>query len=468
MEALLDQADALVRAASAGEERLRPELDVPEEYGASTVVTDGCRNSYMVLQEEFWKGRGWFAATDIPAGTLLLVAKPIAMVMDWQDDENDCEQDDMEEEDEEDKEPRLNEWLLLEILQKLRAEPTLWKDKLSTLFPRENKDLSTLPAWVCHNDEVFLQVESLLTALEQQGLPSKEIAKRLPLILRYNILSMETCAELLSYPGPDGHSSLAGVGLYHWPSFFNHSAKPNVARWCVGDVMGFVTNQAVRAGTELCISYIEHDVLCEPAWRRNQLLAMDFIESADDNTNDNEQYRQGPDMPVVDSDVQNELMSMDPFERLSAIDNLMLQAVGEKRPEEAELPEGSMETDGVPWFQCDVHNLRILKAITLDGLGQAGEALQLWQECVAFVEQQLPPLDESLVVLHAQAALCAWHAENAIVARQHAASALETHRILFGGGVPRFRRRLDRDLKLSLRPLTGDASAPADSLWPIL
>jgi SET domain len=351
-----------------------------------------------------------------------------------------------------------------------------------------------LPAWVCHNDDVFMQVESLLTALEQvvELLPVvKEIAKRLPLILRYNILSVETCAELLSYPGPDGHSSLAGVGLYHMPSFFNHSAKPAVNRWCVGDVMGFVTNRDVKADTGLCISYMEHDVLCEPAWRRNQMLAMDFTDSdsiaagGDDNsnnellsyndpTNDDDE---GPDMPVVDSDVQNELMAMDPFERLSAIDELMQQAIGEKHPEEeATEGEGMMEGTGggrriIPWFQCDVHNLRILKAITLDGLGQTAEALALWQESVAFVERKLPPLDESLVVLHAQAALCAWQAAGKEdVARQHAAAAVETHNLLFGGGVARFRRRLNKDLQLALRPTftagSGDTS-PADILWPI-
>lgn len=289
--------------------------------------------------------------------------------------------------------------------------------------------------------------------------------------------------------------------------------------------MGFVTNQNVAAGTELCISYVEHDVLCEPAWRRNMMLSMDFTDhdddaaaADDDNNNDvsggtlenskNSKVggvlhrNKGPDMPVVDSDVQNELMSMDPFARLSAIDELMLQAVGEKRPEneqeEEQIEQGSAmemtggggggdsndngnDSDIIPWFQCDVHNLRILKAITLDGLGQTADALKLWEESVAFVEQKLPPLDESLVVLRAQAALCAWQAPGSqAVARHHAASALQAHCLLFGGGVARFRRRLDRDLNLALRPTAvtgsggGDDStpsstvSPADILWPVV
>jgi len=455
----------------------------------------------------------------------------------------------MEEEDE--REPRINELLLLQLLEKLadpQAGVPLWQDQLSTLFPRHDADLSTLPAWVCQSDDVFMQVEALLSAIESNhpSLPVKEISKRLPLIIRYNILSVETCSELLSYPGPEGHANLSGVALYHQPSFFNHSRTPVVSRWAVGDVMCFVANQAVPAGHELCISYIEHDVLCEPALRRNALLAMDFVVTDNDDdqeeTNENNnggqdqqqqqqhptevvtapQQEEGPELPVVDSHVQNELMSMDPFERLSAIDELMQQARGEKLPDgeepaaaqDAEMQgsqEGSemgmaddefdqnniniqqqqqqqQQLQPAAWFQCDVQNLRIIKAITLDGLGQTAEALQLWKEAVDFCIQKLPPADESLVVVAAQAALCSWHlaalanndASNSnndyeSEARRYAALALDTHHLLFGGGVARFRRRLDRDLKLPLRPSrdgSGDpqqhASAPADALWPIV
>ena len=79
-----------------------------------------------------------------------------------------------------------------------------------------------------------------------------------------------------------GFSSLSGVGLYHWPSFFNHSPRPNVSRYAIGDVMFFVTNQDVAQGHELCISYIEHDVLCEGAKRRNAMLSMNFNDANED------------------------------------------------------------------------------------------------------------------------------------------------------------------------------------------
>lgn len=235
-----------------------------------------------------------------------MVVKPIAMVMDWEDDSNGT---DAMDDDEEEKEPRLNELLLLQILQLLEIDPNIWTDRLSTLFPRDERQLQSLPAWVCQDDEVFLQIESHLQKL--RALPElsthdvNQIGKRLPLIIRYNILSVETCSELLSYPSPMGHSNLSGVALYHWPSFFNHSRNPNCSRWAVGDVMGFYSNQDIPQGTPVCISYIEHDVLCESAFRRNLLLSMNF-DDADGASNESSEpspeEAEGPDLPVVDAE----------------------------------------------------------------------------------------------------------------------------------------------------------------------
>jgi SET domain len=457
MEELLDQCDALVQLAATSGELPHPDLPLPEELVRR--VDASCRT----LREDPEKGLGWFATKDIPAGQLIMLAKPMASVMDWQ--EYDEGNDDDEEDDhmDDDVEPLMNELLLIAVLQKLLQDPSLWWDQLSTLFPRNDSDASTLPAWVCHNDEIFLQVEGLLADLDA-SLPTKDIAKRLPLIVRYNVLSMETCAELLSYPAPNiGHAALAGIALYHEPSFFNHSARPNVHRWCLGDVLGLVTNQAVSAGTELTISYIEHDVLCEPAARRNAMLSMDFVDTDDDDDGEAVVLTGGPEAPVVDSDVQNELMSggMDPFQRLAAIEELLQQARGEVRP-----PEASADAHIVPWFQCDVHNLRILKAISLDGLGSCQEAYPIWVECIDFVETHLPPNDESLVVLLVQATLCAHHC--GADPRPHARRALQVHQLLFGGDVTWFRRRLRNDFQLALRPKKEDEEDLVELYWPLV
>ena len=226
--------------------------------------------------------------------------------------------------------------------------------------------------------------------------------------------------------------------------------------------MWFVTNQDIAQGEEICISYLEHDVLCESPSRRTLMLDMDFA----DGEGEGDDEEDGPLFPVVDNEVQNELMALDPFERLTAIQELTEQATGESPPAD-EVDTDAMEISGGPgWFQCDAHNLRIIKAITLDGLAQSNEALKVWEECVSFAETMLPPNDESVVVMRVQAALCAKNAGNLEAAKSHAAAALKVHNLIFGGGVARFRRRYERELKLALRP-NSDVTADANMLWPM-
>jgi hypothetical protein len=167
------------------------------------------------------------------------------------------------------------------------------------------------------------------------------------------------------------------------------------------------------------------------------MLSMDFDDGSGDSSgaggaSGTDEEEEGPEFPVVDSDVQNELMEMDPFERLSAIEELIQQAVGAKLPEDSlrGQAEDGMDATGATWFQCDVHSLRILKAITLDALGKVKEAL-----AVIFTETMLPPAEESSVVMRVQAALCALHIGNNEKAKEHGRVALQTHNLLFGGGV---------------------------------
>jgi hypothetical protein len=59
------------------------------------------------------------------------------------------------------------------------------------------------------------------------------------------------------------------------------------------------------------------------------MLSMDFNDgSGDSGGGGTDEEEEGPEFPVADSDVQNELMEKDPFERLSTIEELMQQAVG--------------------------------------------------------------------------------------------------------------------------------------------
>jgi len=464
MEALLDEADALVAANPNGEPP-RPDFAIPEEHsGIDPLERMECKEGI--------KGRGWFVKQPIAAGTVLMVDKPLAMVMDWQDTggENDFDDNAIDDEEEQVGGSIINDLLLLELLNGIQADASLWTDKLSNLYPRDVETAATLSAWVCRDDALFVAIESAIQEIESIHADiAKDIAKRLPLVVRYNALSVETCPELLVYPGPNGHSTLSGTGIYYLPSYFNHDSKPNVSRWAVGDVMWFVANQDIAKGDEICISYLEHDVLCEPASRRTAMLDMDFSEEVDLNTNDHDDdHDDGPLFPVVDAEVQNELMTMNAIERLDAIQELMNQATGETLPadEIAAIGEDAMEVGQPGWFQCDVHNLRIIKAITLEGIAQSKEALEIWESCVAFTEANLPPNDECSVVMHVQAALCAHHSGNGEAAQAHAAAALQRHNVVFGGGISCFRRRYERELKLALRP-KADVLADANALWPI-
>eukprot|EP00934_Nitzschia_sp_Nitz4_P000359 Nitzschia sp. Nitz4//scaffold55_size114948//92800//94221//NITZ4_003921-RA/size114948-processed-gene-0.52-mRNA-1//1//CDS//3329554590//359//frame0 len=468
MESLLDQADALVL--TAGEDGPeRPDFDIPEEY--MLYETPGDK---LQILEHPDKGKGFFATRPLPAGTLLLVAKPIAWALDseWDGGVPDDEIVDMEEDSEHPAEPEeshVNELLVLEALQVIKESPSIWLDQITNLYPRDPVDIQASPVWISKDDDIFAQFEQMIKELETipalRG-KSNEISQRLPLIIRYNVLSVETCPELLGHPGPTGHASLSGVGLYYFPSFFNHDARPNVSRYAVGDIMWFVANQDIPTGSEVCISYLEHDILCENPFRRNNMLTLDFKEHEDPNAPN--AMVEGPGIPVVDSDVQNELMAMDPFERLDNIDQLMKQATGEAPPEGEELDEDEMEAGEEVWFECDLQNLRILKAITLDSMGHNRGALELWEQCVQFAETRLPPNDESSVVMHVQAALCAWVIKEEERARQHANVAVQVHNTLFGGGIPRFRRRYQKEFFLNLRDdKSSGGSSTADILWPL-
>ena len=282
MESLLDQADALVL--TAGEEGPdRPNFDIPEELAnLSTPNSD-----FLEILENPSKGKGWFSKVNIPAGSPILVCKALVCALDLEYiagdeddgiDEDDDEDNDMEQEDEA-QGSTVNELLVLDSLQNILENPSIWLEQLTNLYPREEVDINTSPVWISKDDEVFSQFEAMIEQIEK--IPalagkSKEISKRLPLIIRYNVLSIETCPELLSHPGGNGHHPLSGVGLYYWPSFFNHDSRPNISRYAVGDIMWFVANQDIPAGSELCISYLEQDVLCENSYRRNCMLTLDF------------------------------------------------------------------------------------------------------------------------------------------------------------------------------------------------
>ena len=78
MEALLDQADALVL--TAGEEGPeKPNFDIPEE-----LLNFTCPNNYdwLEIRENPNKGKGWFTKKDVSAGSIILVSKALVCALD--------------------------------------------------------------------------------------------------------------------------------------------------------------------------------------------------------------------------------------------------------------------------------------------------------------------------------------------------------------------------------------------------
>ena len=445
--------------AIAKEENPTPDFPIPAKC-------DQSGSDLLEIKDTVGKGKGFYAKKDINSGTTLIGAKPLSLVMDWEEkDEGDEVSMELDEEDDEDidvmKGSKRNGMLVARLAKAMKTSPSMWFEKVGNLFPREVTDT----IWICECSETGMEIEHAMSALlevnEFDDEVVDEIRLRLPLIVRYNCLSVETASELFVHPNEEGggHISLSGTGLYYFPSYFNHSHKPNVARYSIGDVMFFVSNQDIKGGEELCISYIESEHLCENSDVRTNLLDMDFKETAanDDAMGAEKMY------PIIDLDMQDELMSMHPIARLDEIKELLKQATSDTVTLDDEGEE-------LQWFKSDAHQLRILLALSYDSLGQYSNALKEWEQCLVFARETLPPCDESSIALYVQGALCAQATGQWGDVKEFSRLALETHDTLFGGGVDFFRQRYAKEVELKLRPpskkvLSGCAAL--DLLWRV-
>lgn len=451
-----------------------PVLDFP--------IPPGCGDytKWMEIKTSNKGGKGFFAITEIKAGTLLIASKPISLIMDWEvdydDDENLFYEEEQQDEEEDHPEKILkgskrNGMLVVKLLRAIKNDPLIWFNEIDKLYPREITE--DLPFWVCESSEVDENIDKHAEDLKNSHHNSiltddivDEIRQRLPLIVKYNCLSVETGPELFVHPNQaqGGHVKLSSTGLYHEPSFFNHHSRPNVSRYAIGDVMFFVTNQQVSKDEELCISYIPGDLLMESSEIRSRLLDMDF----EDESNNYEEIVDinkktmdaKKEFPIIDINTQDDLMSLDPLERLHEIIDLL-----------NEVSKGTIFHEGddgqqkeISFFKCDEHQLRILLALTYESLGSPSKALEEWKRCVTFVEKYYPHHDENGVALKVQAAISSFLMQDLIGAKLFAASALESHNLLFGGGVSFFLKRYSNELKLHLRP--SPVTNAIEFLWP--
>lgn len=330
--------------------------------------------------------------------------------------------------------------MVLRLMQLAHRMPNFWFESgLCHLFPRSEAEAKGLEPWNCSDTFLDAAVRHATRAMKQKVRGNWSL---LPLIVRHNAIDVTTNGEMLSYPASE-FANLAGLALYGWrPSSLNHSRRPNVARWHIGDVGIWRTNRDVQVGEELCISYCESALLYEgtPALRRKALSHLE-LNVANDNEDDhrgchgeledqeeeNGRITGSAYVRILDEDAQNRWMTaLTPKERVSAFKKLR------------------------PALMCDKIELHILKAVTFAQLAKAANARREFIAALRLCRHALPPNDEQTVVV-------AFHAARAALASQqmdHATillrEALYLHKKIYGGGIPLFRMRFANDAMLKL------------------
>lgn len=287
IDSLLDQAEAYAQRflaittqdddASEDSVNLPPlSLSIPSHH--LTTLTSILEGDTMEVKDTE-KGKGFYAKRDLEVGERLVIAKPVTLVMgceveedDDSDEGNSNDDDDDDSSDEEcaiektsadntsgkkqqsandsdeestgssSRDPldqatgtKRNGLILLHTLQSLIENPSIWRDSLSNLFPRKKEEVLALPPWICSDASVGIEIETMNDILSQSfdAATAKDIQTRLPLIVRYNVLSIETSSEMFVYPDAEkgGMINLEATGLFGPEvSFFNHSCEPNVSR----------------------------------------------------------------------------------------------------------------------------------------------------------------------------------------------------------------------------------------------
>ena len=125
--------------------------------------------------------------------------------------------------------------LMLRLLDKIKQNPKLWTETLSQLFPRDEETALNLPPWMCSCPRIGLKMEQnfndlldlKLFPVNENEQTCKDIQLRLPLVVRYNVLSVETASEQYShFDSEKGMVELNGTALYGPEvSYLNHSVS---------------------------------------------------------------------------------------------------------------------------------------------------------------------------------------------------------------------------------------------------
>eukprot|EP00434_Breviolum_minutum_P020530 symbB.v1.2.018103.t1/scaffold1432.1/size120878/7 len=272
------------------------------------------------------------------------------------------------------------------------------------------------------DEEALAAMKDAVASSWKQMDLSASAKKRFQDVVRLNSLGFYTHSEQLCHN--QNFIPLTGSGLFALASGFNHSCEPSVQRYSIGDLTAFVTNQKVEAGEELCISYIESELLCAPKSLRSQSLNRDFTCSCPPCGVDDppELKTSRRTFMRVDAPVQAKLSLLPPEERIETISAALQGHMDDEEAEEEQLEVDEEEEESPKTGR--------ITAIALMHLGRWEEALQTWRRLAAFACHHCPPYDEAIAVYATQAALCAL--ELKIDASQYVKMAVEAHMVAFG------------------------------------
>ncbi|OLQ01545.1 hypothetical protein AK812_SmicGene15684 [Symbiodinium microadriaticum] len=389
------------------------------EASASTPPPSFLVSSSIAMQASTGKGRGWYATEPLDTGVMVLIERPLVAVLDgeWRDESwAECGSSD-------------SAALSVELA---RCYSSSLASLLSGFHPQEAVQANDADS---DEEEEPILRDAMRTALNTAWKPvdiSEGARERLEDVVRLNSLGFYTNSEQLCHH--ENFAALTGNGLFALASGFNHSCEPSLQRCSFGDLTAFVTNQPVAAGSELCISYIESELLCAPKSLRSQSLNRDFVCAC---TRCHKQEGAPEEAAVernfmrVDAQVQANLALLPPKERVRAVAAALEGHLDEaEEPEEEEeeaveevevasahsrekdVSEHEAKAPKVVLLGKDAQELRVVQAQAFMQMQEWESAFQVWRQNAAFSCHHCPPFDEALVVYAMQAALCKAESSN--------------------------------------------------------
>ena len=218
------------------------------------------------------------------------------------------------------------------------------------------------------------------------------------------------------------------------------------------------------AGAELCISYIESELLSESAAVRNEAMGdRDFrvtdapaapcataeargtpagggsasSDGSDGVAAGDEEY----DGPALSPDMLDAVRATHPLEQLSTVSEVLGDAESVER-----------------FRPSDHKELSLIQGLALAQLGSPAEALVHWEDCLRYNARHCPPNDEATVCYAFQAALCALAVNKADAAVAHVLTAARAHAVAFGPGLPLCAARYATEMATAPPPLQSAAA----------